>query len=35
MTPKTIADLSINWNFDWGIESGIQAEIRELNPYTS
>lgn len=33
--PKTIADLSINWAFDWSIESGIQAEIRELNPYTS
>ena len=32
---KTIADLNINWAFDWSIESGIQAEIRELNPYTS
>lgn len=30
--PKTIADLKINWTFDWHIEFGIFEKIQELNP---
>ena len=33
--PKTIADLKINWIFDWNIESGILAKIQELNSDTN
>lgn len=29
---KTIADLSINWTFDWGIDTSILVKIQELNP---
>ncbi len=30
--PQTIADLKINWTFDWNIESLILAKIEEANP---
>lgn len=29
--PKTIADLKINWTFDWNIDSSISTKIRGLN----
>ncbi len=32
--PRTIADLKINWTFDWNIEGGILGKIWELNTET-
>lgn len=31
---KTIADLQINWTFDWNIDNKILVKIQELNPET-